>query len=1386
MSPKNTLNNISTSELARMLGAYVPVTLVRQALTDGLPAPGETHSLNAATLFADMSGFTAMSEELASDGPRGAEELNRVLLVTFTAMIDVIHEMGGAVSHFYGDAMSVYFPDEDGQAALRALSCARQMQQLMLTSFGRVVTNRPSSKSPFFDLTIKIGMGYGSCQVLVIGDPNRSMEFVLAGTAVDEAAEAEKAAKSGDVIASQTILQQAGFATSANFTRFDEPLPQIAARPILNWSDYDEDALSLMIKAIAPFVPEALHSRLTQTGSAEMAEHRPVTSLFVQFSFVGDDDASSAIETAEMGRQLQAYYDWANKIVDRYGVENARVNRVLTGDKGNQLHIMFGAPIAPDAPDQALRCALALLREKPGYIASQKIGLAVGKVFAGPVGSESRREYTVVGDVVNLSARLMQVCVLNAVWTNGITANRTRQWIEFEQLPDVQLKGKQMAVTPFQATTERLATSQMQAYLDRWQRPLFGRDEELANMLAEMDKALLNEGHVVALSGPTGVGKSRMLGYATRYWLDNGGIGLIGVCQQHTTDIPFSPWRGIWRDFFGLTSSMSVEQQIDLLATRLNELLPGNELDFPLWADPLGLPIPQTDAIDMLTAEARQARFFTLVRRCFQAAAKQQPLLLIAEGLHWADQSSLALLDEITAHIENSALFVAITFRSEDHIQLATLARPFCQTIPVTDLSALHARQLLKHLVGADELPQAVEQQLGLRDREGRDSLVNPLFLEEALNVMTSAGVLRVNGRIQVDEQKLAQMQVPDTIHGLLLARLDRLPPATRDLLQVASVIGRQFEVDSLSALSQRMPRQFMLDLLNDLTTSDMTRLVTADPEWIYLFQHAMTHEVAYESLPFARRQELHALVADWIQERNRDNLRPYHPILAFHYSRAGIHEDGLHFSLQAAEDARAIFANKEAVELYNLAEEHLRALGIDERWETAVDLLTSRAEALRFLGAFSEAVIDVELANDLLDDKFYASVIYKKPKVLNLLAELKTRQAQFSEAEEITSQVIQMLDSEGPSDELARAYQWSGFISSSLGDYDKALKKLQLAETLCVQTNNNERLSHVLGIIAFVHYSQKTLEQALVAMQRSVNLSRNFSIPANIASSLSNISLVQFQLGKANEALVSIEEAILVLGDSSRNFLARASGNKAEILAYLGRMIEAEASFEEAIELFTAMDDVDGLLEVYLVMGYEFFASLQDWEKANDCFEKAEKIIEDTKNSSHLEKNARLLIGKSFVQIENNEYLSALDLLKEASLLIDENEFVWWRPVVGYYLGLVFKKLEQNEKAREYFLTSINEIKREGCPDYLPLLQLELALLETTNQLKIDLLRDCLHSAGARARQVDRIRCYKFVGDIFSKLEDQELQTIGLIYKDKSDALLEQTLRKYYQSNTN
>ena len=1357
---------MTTIELARRLAAYVPATLARQVLAAGLPPPGEPQTLTAATLFSDISGFTGMSEELASDGPRGTEELNRVLLLTFTAMIDVIHEMGGAVSHFYGDAMSVYFPDTDGRAARRALACAQMMQQLMLSRFARVMTSRPPGKRPVFDLTIKIGVGYGPCQEVVVGDPSTALEFVLAGSAVDEAAAAEKCARSGEIVASQAVLTAAGVdlatpATVAGFYLLETALPRPEATPILAWADYEAAAAARLAEAVMPFIPPAINRRLQTGGLGALAEHRPVASLFVEFDYAGDEDESSAIQTAAMGSQLQRYYQWASGVVARFGRANARVNRVLTGDKGNQLHIIFGAPVAPDAPDQAIRCALILQRECPDFIAGQRIGLAAGKVFAGPVGATDRCEYTVVGDVVNLSARLAQLCQDGTVWIDPATAERVRQWIHCEALPPVQMKGRQTTITPYRVQGERAVAIQLQSYIDRWDRPLVGREREVDLLLGAMDAALHGVGGVGALIGPTGVGKSRLLAAGVKHWLEAGGAGLVGVCHQHTADIPFGPWRNVWRGFFGLQPGMSAATQAATVVERTQALVPDSGDEVGLWQEVLGLPIPQAATLAGLTAEVRQARLFSLVRRCFQAAMRAQPLLIIMEGLHWADQSSLALLDELAQNLAESPLFLALTFRPLTELSLEALNRPACVPIIVSDLSPDHARLLLQHLVGTAELPLPVEQHLGLRDREGRDSPVNPLFLEEALKVMAAAGVLETNGRLRVNEKLLNQLQIPDTIHGLLLARLDRLPPAGRDLLQVASVIGRQFALEPLNVISGRTSRNRIVNLLTQLSEAEMTRLVMAEPEWVYLFQHAMTHEVAYESLPYARRQTLHAAVADWIQERYNSNLKPYHPLLAYHYSRAGIHEHGLRYALMAADEARNIFANKEAVELYTLAEGHLKSLAEEAHWETAVHLYLSRGEALRFLGDFNAAVADVERAIEI-------SLKEENPvwcaRAYNLMAELRYRQARNEEAKKVAQKVISTWGMEIPADVLIQAYQWLGMAASSTLDYDLALYSLRTAERICIESNNNKRLARIMEGIAFVYYMQRDLKPALEAMQQSLELSRNYSTPANIFSALNNIALVQFTLGQPIEALSTFDEAIALVRGVSRNFLAQALGNRAEVLAYLGRFSEALDSFKEARGLFVAMDDESGMVEINLLWGYEYSNVLNEWHDANQHFEEARRLIE-SRSEDYPEERARLMIGLGELELKRGFIVRAADMFSKAEEIVEDKNLAWWRPIVAYLRGMTSLAQKNIPDAKESFNRALVAVDQEGCPDYLPLILLKLAQLEPDDDQRLNYLERCARSAEVRARYLDRIRCFKEAGALLANCSEPRLRQLGNAY---------------------
>ena len=1345
-------------ELAANLAAYIPVTLTQQILTGQLPEPCRSRSFIAATLFSDISGFTAMSEELASDGPRGAEELNRTLLLTFTGMIDIIHELGGAVNHFHGDAMSVYFPDEDGSAARRALACAQTMQQLMLTSLSRIVTNRPPGKNPFFDLTMKIGVGYGRCRETIVGDPAANLEHVLAGTAVEEAAAAEKAARSGQVIASRTVLMQADLPAPGDFNLLRGIPEWPSPAPILDWDAWDDEALARLVTAVTPFIPPAIYER-TLSGIHEIAEHRPVTSLFVQFDFHDQQES-------DHDAHLQHYFQWARQVVGRFGSRNARLNRVLTGDKGDQLHIIFGAPVAPDAPDQAIRCALALQRERPAFVVRQHIGLAAGKVFASPVGAAARREYTVVGDVVNLSARLAQVCPDGQVLTDKTTADRVREFIEFEALPPLRLKGKQTEVAPYQPRRDQSATdqgsqAQLQVFVNRWQRPLVGREQEVDLLLGGMDAALRSVGGTAAVYGPTGVGKTSLLAVGVKHWLDSGGMALAGESQQHTTDIPFGPWRGIWRDLLGLTPAMSVEAQVTAVIQRTQALVPDCGDDVGLWGDVLGLPLPHAGSLNELTAEVRQARFFNLVRQVFQAVAIEQPLLIALEGLHWADQSTLALIDELSIRLENQAIFLAVTFRPAGRPALELLNRPLCVPIVLSDLPPQYGRQLLQQLVGTSELPPAVEQHLGLRGRDGSESPVNPLFLEEAVNVMMGLGVLRRNGRLQVEESLLVQMQIPDTIHGLLLARIDRLPVANRDLLQVASVIGRQFNLNPLVFITPDISREVATELLADLSAEDITQLMTTDPEWSYLFQHAMTHEVAYESLPFARRQALHAAVADWLAARHDDNLKPFYAVLAYHYSRADNHEQGLRYALAAAETARDIFANREAVELYTLAEKHWQALGNEVDWETAVTISLSRGDVFRLLGDFPQAIQDAERALDLASTHDAAA---STAQAYNLLSHLKYNQSLYGEVLRLADRVIANQSGAIPPTELARANMWAGMASASLADYDHALTRLQQAEEICLAINNNQTLADVLGAVAFVYYSQKKLEAALETMQRAVTLSRSFSTPVKIGFILNNIALIQFNLGRPEEALATLNETAVLAQDTSQNLLAYAIVNRAEVHAYLGHFSQAHKDLEKAINLFSFMNDEFGLVEAYLLLGYEYYAARGELDEATVALDQAQQLIQ-SRPDSYLEQQVRASIGQAKVSQLAGASAQAHAQLQQAEEIVAAENLNWWLPAIAYLQGKTSLAHGNGAEARAFFQKGLDSVENGGRSDYLPLILLELGLMETSENRQVELLQACLQTAEKRARYLDRLACFRQAGQILAGCDDPDIRTIGEKY---------------------
>ncbi|MCB0032553.1 MAG: AAA family ATPase, partial [Anaerolineales bacterium] len=909
------------TRIAQRLSAYIPKSLAVHVLRGDAPTAGYEKRLQAASLFCDLSGFSIMANELAADGPRGAEELNRILLMTFTAMINAIHNAGGVVSHFHGDAMMVYFPDDDEQAAERALACAQFMQNLIQGGYSQVIANRPGNKQTIFELSMKVGVGYGDCLEVIVGAPHESLEFIVAGNAIDEAVAAESHAQSGQVFATDTVLRKASLPAVDPYRLVTEVLPVPYAQTSIHWDAYNSEQLWQLANLAAAFVPDALHERITANNAYFVAEHRPATSMFVRYEGIN-------YSQPQAGQQLREYYEWARQIVTRFGGENSRINRVLTGDKGSLLHIIFGAPVAPEAPEQALHCALTLQEEKPSFITSQQIGVATGQVFACAVGSQNRREYTIVGDVVNLSSRLMTRCVKGQVLTDGVTANRVKNQIEFNLIGQERFKGFTEPIQILEAVEAKEVSSPAQSRFQTNKQSLFWRKEEQQQLLDELEQTRQGHHRAVVIWGSTSAEQTRLTNLAAGRWLAHNGRLLAGMGQQHTADIPFGIWQPVWRDFFNLSSEMSNADQIRAVMTQMKHYNPHfTKEDVWLWCNQIGLSVPPAQGVEW-GLEKRLDGMILMTQMCFRAAAIEAPLLIVLENLQWIDPYSLRLLNSVAPQWQHAPIMLLMTFTPSPKLNLSHL--PEAIAIPLEELNVTAGRAMVKELLAGHEPPLPLLRHLGLTETDG---VINPIFLEESINMMRDDGILQITDQVHLDEAGLAQLRIPDNVQSLLRARFDRISAAGRTLLQAASVIGRQFDIDTLTQTISNLSNSEAEPLLDELREARLISAMNSGQKMIYYFNDDIFQEIAYESIPFGRRQRWHAAVADWLFKQNRQNLQPLYPVLAYHYGQTDLHQRGLQFALAAAKDVQTIIAPQAAIEFYNIAESHLNALDDPQNW---------------------------------------------------------------------------------------------------------------------------------------------------------------------------------------------------------------------------------------------------------------------------------------------------------------------------------------------------------------------------------------------------------------------------------------------------------------------
>jgi ABC-type oligopeptide transport system substrate-binding subunit/class 3 adenylate cyclase len=602
---------------------------------------------------------------------------------------------------------------------------------------------------------------------------------------------------------------------------------------------------------------------------------------------------------------------------------------------GDGVLTLFGAPVShEDDAERALRAGLRILDDIRSYGAEVarawgvegfgvRVGVATGPVVLGPVGAGRRVEYAAFGDAVNVAARLQSSASPGTALADADTYRLAETLFEWGSPTELKLKGRTAPVVAY-----RLVGIQHTAARGRGvrgvQASLVGRDRELATASTALEAALTGTGGILFISGEAGIGKSRLVNelhdladIAARV-TDRPPLWLDGRCVSYGESLPYWPFRDLVRGWLGasldqpeLKIRVSLRRAIDgLFGERAPEI-------YPYLGAMLGVALEPEAAgrLAELSPEALQYRTFEVMGALFARLAQDRPVVVAIEDLHWADPTSIQLTERLLPLSEEAAVLLVITMRHErDHAawqvkESAGRGLPHRTTeVPLEALTGQADRLLLDELVGAGTLPEDLQTRI-LTHAEG-----NPFYLEELVRSLVDGGALvRDEGGWRFDHE--VAVDIPETVEKVILARIDRLSPQSHDVLTAAAVIGRQFGLPLLEAVSSS--NGALQDALRDLQRLDLVREGRRWPQPEYRFKHALIQETAYRTLLSDRRAGLHRRAADWLEARYAENLDEVFGILAHHWLAAQDEDKAIAYLTRAGDKARQEYALDEAIGHY-------------------------------------------------------------------------------------------------------------------------------------------------------------------------------------------------------------------------------------------------------------------------------------------------------------------------------------------------------------------------------------------------------------------------------------------------------------------------------------
>jgi predicted ATPase/class 3 adenylate cyclase len=1211
----------------------------RQALARGEDLPERTYG---AALFADISGFTALTEALLKEHGEqgGAEKLTWRLNRIFDGLVAKVDDYGGSVTTFGGDALTCWFDGDSStlpmvaeQAALRAVACALAMQKAMS---GRLsATTQSLAAGPSIPLSMKAAIASGPARRLRVGDPSLHFIDVLAGATLDKMAAAEKHAHKGEVVLSAETARQLADKVDikewrdadgcALITGLKQPVntarwPTLAVPAATDWTEPIPEA-ELRPWFLAP-VYERLRYGESLSGFKDqfLSEIRSTVVLFLNFGGLDYD----ADDTA--GAKLDAYLRWVQATLAKY---EGYLLQFILGDKGAYLYATFGAPVAhPDDPARAVTAALELRQPPPAldFIRDTHLGISQGRLWAGAYGGATRRTYGVLGDEVNVAARLMGKAAPGQILVSEKIATACALKFDFRPVGALELKGKSEPLPTLEVVGLVVPTG---GAIARFTARLVGRDADLARLRPLLDSALAGNGQILRLEGQPGVGKSHFSAALAQRAQARGLRVVSGACYSLTQNSAYAPWREILWSLLELTGVPAGDSQIAQVEQAVRAADPDWLVRLPLLADVLGLPLEQNATTSAREPEARQAALFDFIGDLIRRWASVKPLFLLIEDVQWMDGDSQALTLKLAQGIAQAPVMLTLTQRpplQADEPPLAKLHElAYHQMVNLGDLSPEGATALI-----ASQLEnRASALVLALIQMWTRG---NALFIKELLDSLRETGRLyRRDDGLWILSRELvealraanclvsskdpvlgewtlsphaplsdAALGLRDTTQKVVTERFDRLLERHKVTLKVASVIGPSFDLGLLTPVHPAHPPE--ADLRGQLEVLTRQSFTEAWSPVRYAFYHEIAREAIYSTLPLAQQHGLHCEIG-----RALEQLRPEaYAELAYHYTRGELRDKALFYLDKAARDAQHRYAYESALDYFQ------KALALDPQqpaWRQAeIDILHSlgRREAelaaLATLAALPQAPVHetdyrygryYEAIGDYpaaLDAAELALATYRnrdqavgQMQCLILLGLIERKRGNYPNAKDWYAEALALTEATPtPTAEaervLAQTLNGLGIVHRQIGAFDAARQNFQRALDLSQASGDLYGQAEAFDNLGTVAYRQRAFALAEKEHKQALERWKKIGQHAREGTTLYNLALIAQDAGEYGRAEEYFTRAIQLHQSINNRFEEGNVWNGRGILhQYLGDFKQARECYEKAADIARAIGDEAG-----------------------------------------------------------------------------------------------------------------------------------------------------------------------------------------------------------------